>query len=135
MSPEEMGNVVEKVCEAAGAKPNDRVLLTERGTFFGYNRLVNDMTGIARMRRFAPVVFDATHSCQFPGGAGTQSGGQRQYIGTLAAAAVAAGADAVFLEVHDDPAQAKSDAATVLPLGELHELLERLGQMANLSRA
>jgi 2-dehydro-3-deoxyphosphooctonate aldolase (KDO 8-P synthase) len=105
-------------------------MLTERGTFFGYNRLVNDMTAIPRMKAFAPVVFDATHSCQFPGGAGTLSGGQRQYVGTLAAAAIAAGADALFMEVHDDPDHAKSDPATVYPLGQLGALLEKLLQIA-----
>jgi 2-dehydro-3-deoxyphosphooctonate aldolase (KDO 8-P synthase) len=119
MSPEEMGNVAAKLRESGC----DNFLFTERGTFFGYNRLVNDMTAIARMQTLAPVVFDATHSCQQPGGAGTQSGGERQYVGALAAAAVAAGADAVFMEVHDDPEHAKSDAATVYPLGELRGLL------------
>jgi 2-dehydro-3-deoxyphosphooctonate aldolase (KDO 8-P synthase) len=122
MSPEEMGNVVDKVRSAG----NDNVLLTERGTFFGYNRLVNDMTAVPRMQAFAPVVFDATHSCQQPGGGGTQTAGQRQFAPTLALAAVAAGADAVFLEIHDDPESAKSDPATVYPLNELPKLLERL---------
>ncbi len=119
MSPDEMANAVGKVV----ATGNRAVLLTERGTFFGYNRLVNDMTAIERMKAFAPVVFDATHSCQLPGGAGTQSGGQRQYVGTLAKSALAAGADALFLEVHDRPDQARSDAATVYPLDKLADLL------------
>ena len=122
MSPEEMENVCIKLRESGC----DNFMLTERGTFFGYNRLVNDMTAIDRMKAFAPVVFDATHSCQEPGGAGTSSGGQRQYVGTLAAAAVAAGADAVFMEVHDDPKNAKSDPATVYPLDQLDTLLDRL---------
>ncbi len=134
MSPEEMGNVVEKVCEAAGTKQNDRVLLTERGTFFGYNRLVNDLTGIARMQRFAPVVFDATHSCQQPGGLGTQSGGQREFAPLLARSAMAAGADALFLEVHDDPDQAKSDPATVWPLAQLEALLRPCLEIARVVR-
>ncbi len=119
MSPEEMQFAVEKIREAG----NERVLLTERGTFFGYGRLVNDMTSIARMAHYAPVVFDATHSCQLPGAGGGQSGGQRELVPTLAKAAVAAGAHALFLEVHDNPAKAKSDPATVWPLEKLAGLL------------
>ncbi|MBI1824975.1 MAG: 3-deoxy-8-phosphooctulonate synthase [Planctomycetes bacterium] len=130
LSPEEMGNVLSKLLEAGC----ENFLFTERGTFFGYNRLVNDMTSIPRMQKFAPVVFDATHSCQQPGGAGTQSGGERQFIGTLAAAAVAAGADAIFMEVHDDPAHAKSDAATVLPLTELKKLCGQLMELSDVTR-
>jgi 2-dehydro-3-deoxyphosphooctonate aldolase (KDO 8-P synthase) len=130
MSPEEMGNAVSKVLAAAGRGRNDRVLLTERGTFFGYNRLVNDMTSVARMQAFAPVVFDATHSCQQPGGQGTITGGQRRYAPLLARAAVAAGADALFVEVHDAPDRAKSDPATVWPLERLEELLRPCLQIA-----
>lgn len=130
MSPEEMKNVADKLSES-GCR---NFLLTERGTFFGYNRLVNDMTAIPRMQAFAPVVFDATHSCQLPGGAGTQSAGQREYVGTLAAAAVAVGADGLFLEVHDNPANAKSDPATVFPLDQLRPLLERLLGIAAIVR-
>jgi len=130
MSPEEMGNVVGKLCEAGC----DNYALTERGTFFGYNRLVNDMTAIDRLRSLAPVVFDATHSCQYPGGAGKQSGGQRQYVGTLSAAAIAAGADALFLEVHDNPDKARSDPATVFPLDQLESLLKRLLRIAEVVR-
>jgi 2-dehydro-3-deoxyphosphooctonate aldolase (KDO 8-P synthase) len=126
LSPDEMGNVAIKLRESGCPS----FLFTERGTFFGYNRLVNDMTAIPIMRRFAPVVFDATHSCQFPGGAGTQSGGQRQFVPTLAAAGVAAGADALFLEVHDNPDQAKSDPATQFPLDQLEALLTRLARIA-----
>jgi len=126
MSPEEMGNVAEKVRSTG----NPHVLLTERGTFFGYNRLVNDMTGVPRMQAFAPVVFDATHSCQLPGGAGTQSGGLRRFVPTLALAGVAAGADALFLEVHDDPEHARSDPATVFPLDRLGGLLDRCLRVA-----
>ena len=131
MSPEEMDNVVGKLRESGC----DNFTLTERGTFFGYHRLVNDMTAIARMQAMAPVVFDATHSCQLPGAAGTQSGGQRQFVGTLAAAAVAAGADALFLEVHNDPDHAKSDPATVYPLDGLELLLRRLLRIAEVLRA
>ena len=130
MSPEEMGQVVDKVRSAG----NDNVMLTERGTFFGYNRLVNDMTAIPRMQAFAPVVFDATHSCQQPGGAGTQTAGQRLFTPTLAAAALAAGADALFVEVHDDPDNAKSDPATVWPLDKLAQLLNQCGRVANTVR-
>lgn len=129
MSPEQMGNVVAKVRSMG----NDNVLLTERGTFFGYHRLVNDMTCIPRMQRFAPVVFDATHSCQQPGGAGHETAGQREFTPTLALAAVAAGADALFLEVHDDPDQAKSDPATVWPLDQLGDLLRRVRRVGDAS--
>ncbi|HPD30529.1 MAG TPA: 3-deoxy-8-phosphooctulonate synthase [Phycisphaerae bacterium] len=127
MSPEEMGLAVGKVRQAG----NERVLLTERGTFFGYGRLVNDMTSIAKMAHFAPVVFDATHSCQLPGAAGTQSGGQRELVPTLANAAVAAGAHALFLEVHDDPPKAKSDSATVWPLEKLAGLLTQCKRISD----
>ena len=119
LSPEEMVGPVEKVRSTG----NDKVVLTERGTFFGYHRLVNDMTAIPRMRALAPVVFDATHSCQLPGAAGDRSGGQRQFVPALARAAVAAGADALFLEIHDDPPRASSDADTVWPLDRLEVLL------------
>ncbi|MDI9431445.1 MAG: 3-deoxy-8-phosphooctulonate synthase [Planctomycetota bacterium] len=120
LSPDEMGNVVEKV----RACRNDRILLTERGTFFGYNRLVNDMTAIEGMKRLGcPVVFDATHSTQQPGGLGTASGGRREMAPILARAAVAAGADGLFLEVHPNPEKARSDAGSVLPLDWLEELI------------
>ena len=113
LSPEEMGNVVQKI-RACG---NDKILLTERGTFFGYNRLVNDMTSIQAMKQFGcPVVFDATHNTQQPGGLGTASGGRRELVPVLARAAVAAGANGLFLEVHPEPEHAKSDAASMLPL-------------------
>ena len=130
LSPEEMSNVATKLRESGC----DNFLFTERGTFFGYNRLVNDMTAIPRMQAFAPVVFDATHSCQQPGAAGSMSGGERQHVGTLAAAAVAAGADAVFMEVHDDPPNAKSDPATVYPLDQLRGLLDRLQRIVAAGR-
>jgi 2-dehydro-3-deoxyphosphooctonate aldolase (KDO 8-P synthase) len=131
MSPEEMSNVAGKLNESGC----DNFTLTERGTFFGYNRLVNDMTSIPRMQVHAPVVFDATHSCQLPGAAGTLSGGQRQYAGTLACAAVAAGADGLFMEVHNDPDNAKSDPATVYPLDQFEELLRRVWRVARIIRA
>ncbi|MCH7721121.1 MAG: 3-deoxy-8-phosphooctulonate synthase [Planctomycetes bacterium] len=130
MSPEQMGHAVAKVASTG----NDNVLLTERGTFFGYHRLVNDMTAISVMQQFAPVVFDATHSCQLPGGQGHQSGGQREYVGLLAAAGIAAGADALFLEVHDNPDAALSDPATVYPLEDVPELLTRCRKIADAVR-
>lgn len=131
LSPEEMENVAVKLREAGCTN----FLFTERGTFFGYNRLVNDMTAMPIMQRWAPVVFDATHSCQKPGGAGTMSGGQREFVPTLAAASVAVGADALFMEVHNDPDRAKSDPATVFPLDKLQALLQKLHKQSELTRA
>jgi 2-dehydro-3-deoxyphosphooctonate aldolase (KDO 8-P synthase) len=120
LSPAEMGNVVEKI----RACKNDKVILTERGTFFGYHRLVNDMTGIAVMQQLGcPVVFDATHSTQQPGGLGAASGGRREMAPLLARAAVAAGANGLFLEVHPEPEKALSDAASMLPLDRLEDLV------------
>jgi len=119
LSPEKMGLAAEKVREAG----NSNVVLTDRGSSFGYERLVNDMTGLEVMRAFAPVVFDATHSVQHPGAGGNVTGGARQFIPLLSRAAVAAGIDALFLEVHDNPSEAKSDAATVWPLDRLEPLL------------
>ena len=122
MAPWEMGNVVEKIrsCD------NGNILLTERGTFFGYNRLVNDFRSIPQMQEFAPVVFDATHSVQQPGGLGSASGGEREYAPILARAAAAAGVDAIFIETHPDPDEAKSDAASQIPLDEMSEVLGRI---------
>ena len=125
VSPWDMRHAVEKV-RASG---NDNILLTERGSSFGYNNLVVDMRSLAIMRQFAPVVFDATHSVQLPSsGAGGKavSGGQPEYIPLLARAAVAAGVDGVFMEVHDNPAEAKSDGANALPLSELETVLREL---------
>ena len=120
LSPTEMGNVVDKI----RACKNDKVILTERGTFFGYNRLVNDMTAIPVMQQFGcPVVFDATHSTQQPGGLGAASGGRREMAPLLARAAVAAGANGLFLEVHPEPEKALSDAASMLPLDWLEDLV------------
>lgn len=130
MSPEEMRYVVRK----SASQENANVLLTERGTFFGYNRLVSDMTSIPRMRQFAPVVFDATHSCQQPGGEGSQTGGDRESVALLAKSAVAAGADALFLEVHDDPDNAKSDAATQYRLNDFENLLTSCLRLAGAVR-
>jgi len=120
MAPDQMSHAVAKVRENG----SERVLLTERGTFFGYGRLVVDMTGLELMRELAPVIFDATHSCQLPGGAGDATGGQRRFTPLLARAAAAAGIDGLFLEIHDRPEQALSDAATVWPLDQFESLLK-----------
>ena len=113
VSPQEMKNVVEKIRNSG----NDKIMLTERGTFFGYNRLVNDMTSIETMKQLGvPVVFDATHSTQRPGGLGSASGGVREYAPILARSAIAAGANGLFLEVHTDPAAARCDAESVMPI-------------------
>jgi 2-dehydro-3-deoxyphosphooctonate aldolase (KDO 8-P synthase) len=123
LSPWEAKNIVEKL-EAQGCR---EITLTERGTSFGYNNLVVDMRGLPVMRGFGyPVVYDATHSLQLPGGAGAATGGLREYIPHLARAAVACGIDGLFMEVHDNPAQALSDAATQFPLDQLEPLLEVL---------
>jgi len=119
LAAEKMQFAVEKVRSTG----NPNVLVTDRGTFFGYERLANDFTCLQVMRRFAPVVFDATHSVQYPGG-GTVTGGAREFIPLLTRAAVAVGIDALFLEVHHDPPNAMSDAATVWPLEELEPLLQ-----------
>lgn len=113
LSPEEMTNVVNKVRSSG----NDRIMLTERGTFFGYNKLVNDMTSIETMKKMdCPVIFDATHSTQQPGGLGNASAGRREMAPILARSAVAAGANGLFLEVHTNPPIAKSDAACIMPI-------------------
>ena len=130
VSPWDMRHAVEKV-RASG---NDNIVLTERGSSFGYNNLVVDMRSLAIMRQFAPVVFDATHSVQLPSsGAGGKavSGGQPEYIPLLARAAVAAGVDGVFMEVHDNPAEAKSDGANALALSQLEPVLRELLAIRN----
>ncbi|HEX4019769.1 MAG TPA: 3-deoxy-8-phosphooctulonate synthase [Acidobacteriaceae bacterium] len=122
VAPWDMRHAVEKIVDSG----NSRVFLTERGASFGYNNLVVDMRSLAVMRAFAPVVFDGTHSVQTPSSAGGVSGGQPEFIPVLARAAVAAGVDGIFLEVHDDPANAKSDGANALELKNLKPLLETL---------
>lgn len=122
VAPWDMKHTVEKIT----ASGNERVFLTERGSSFGYNNLVVDMRSLAIMRRLAPVVFDGTHSVQTPSSAHGVSGGQPEFIPVLARAAVAAGVDGVFLEVHNDPANAKSDGANALDLKNLRGLLEVL---------
>jgi 2-dehydro-3-deoxyphosphooctonate aldolase (KDO 8-P synthase) len=124
LAPWDMKNIVSKVIETG----NTNLMLTERGVTFGYNTLVVDMTSLPQMRALGyPVVFDATHSVQQPGAAagGTASGGQRQFIPCLARAAVAAGVDALFLEVHPEPEKALSDSATMLPLSQLASVLRQ----------
>ncbi len=122
MSPGDMKNAVDKVIAAGGAA----VLLTERGTTFGYNNLVVDFRGLPVMRALCPVVFDATHSVQRPGGAGTASTGDREYVAPLARAAVAVGVDALFLEIHPDPVRALSDGPNSLPLHAVEPLMRSL---------
>jgi len=125
VAPWDMRHAVEKVREASDAG-KARVFLTERGASFGYNNLVVDMRSLPIMREFAPVVFDATHSVQTPSAANGVSGGQPEFIPVLARAAVAAGVDGIFVEVHDDPAKAKSDGANALRLDKLKGVLEEL---------
>jgi len=122
VAPWDMRHAVEKVATTG----NTRVFLTERGASFGYNNLVVDMRSLGVMRGFAPVVFDGTHSVQIPSGSNGVSGGQPEFIPLLARAAVGAGVDGIFLEVHDNPAQAKSDGANALDLKNLKPLLETL---------
>ncbi len=123
LSPSDMKPVIEKI-ESTG---NKKILLTERGTTFGYNNLVNDMRTLGLMRKFGyPVVFDAGHSSQIPGGLGHASGGNAEFIPLLARAAVAAGCDAVFVEVHENPAKALCDGPSSLPLKKLAPMLEQL---------
>lgn len=131
VSPEEMKNCVEKVHSTG----NKKVLLTERGTFFGYNRNVNDMTSIPAMQQLGcPVVFDATHSTQRPGGLGTSSAGTPDMAPILARAAVAAGANALFMEIHPDPKNALCDAACMLPLAEVEAVVSMCNRLHRLIR-
>jgi len=131
VSPADMKNAVEKVASTG----NTRIILTERGSSFGYQNLVVDFRGIPQMKKLGyPVVFDATHSVQLPGGQGHTSGGQPEFIEPLARAAVAAGVDGLFLETHDHPARALSDGANALPLAQLPALLSRMKQLSTLIR-
>lgn len=126
LSPWEMKNVVDKLVSMG----NHRIILTERGTSFGYNNLVSDMRSIPIMQSFGfPVCFDASHSLMLPGGLGHVSGGQREFIPTLAKSAIAAGANALFIEAHPDPASAKSDAGTVIPYDTLKTLLSQVERL------
>ena len=131
VSPSDMKNVVEKIASTG----NTKIILTERGSSFGYQNLVVDFRGIPMMKKFGhPVVFDATHSVQLPGGQGHASGGQPEFIEPLARAAVAAGVDGLFLETHDNPVAALSDGANALPLAQLHALLTRMKELSTLVR-
>ncbi len=128
LAPWDMGNVVRKLEESG----NTNILLCERGTMFGYNSLIVDMTSIIEMKKLGyPVVFDATHSVQKPGGRGTTTGGNRDYVEPLAKAAVAAGADALFFEVHPDPDSARSDGPNMVKLDEFEGLLDRVIKVYN----
>jgi 2-dehydro-3-deoxyphosphooctonate aldolase (KDO 8-P synthase) len=131
LAPWDTQNIVEKVRSVG----NDQVLLTERGASFGYNNLVVDMRSLVVMRSFdVPVVFDATHSVQLPGGAGTASSGQREFVPHLARAAVATGCDALFMEIHPDPDHAPSDGPNMLRLEDLPALLTQITQIDSIAR-
>jgi 2-dehydro-3-deoxyphosphooctonate aldolase (KDO 8-P synthase) len=129
LSPRDVQHIIEKIT----ASGNQRVMITERGTIFGYNNLVVDMKSLGIMRDYGyPVIFDATHSAQLPGGAGDKSSGEASQIPALARAAVAAGVDGVFFEVHDQPAKALSDAATVVDLRTFEEVLKIINDIDHL---
>lgn len=126
LAPWDMRNVIEKIVSTG----NEQVMVTERGFSFGYNHLISDMRSLVVMRELGyPVVFDATHSLQLPGGLGKASGGERQFIGALARAGVAVGIDAIFMEVHENPDQALSDGPNSLSLRDLEGLLKRLKEI------
>ncbi|MFQ5684016.1 MAG: 3-deoxy-8-phosphooctulonate synthase [Candidatus Binatia bacterium] len=126
LAPWDMGNVLEKIISTG----NEQVMVTERGSCFGYNNLVSDMRSLAVMREFGhPVVFDATHSLQLPGGLGKASGGERRFISSLARAGVAVGIDALFMEVHENPDQAWSDGPNSLPLDAVEVLLRTVKEI------
>jgi 2-dehydro-3-deoxyphosphooctonate aldolase (KDO 8-P synthase) len=134
LAPHDMINVIDKARAAAqeAGLPTDRFMACERGVSFGYNNLVSDMRSLAIMRETgAPVVFDATHSVQLPGGQGTSSGGQREFVPVLARAAIATGVAGVFMETHPNPAEAKSDGPNAVPLARMKDLL---GTMVELDR-
>jgi len=131
LSPWDIRQAIKKVASTG----NHRILVTERGSSFGYNNLVVDLRGLAVMREFGyPVVLDVTHALQLPGGEGTRSGGQPQFIETLARAGVAAGVDGIFMEVHDRPARALSDGSNALDLSRFSPLLSRLARLARFVR-
>jgi 2-dehydro-3-deoxyphosphooctonate aldolase (KDO 8-P synthase) len=131
LSPWDIGNAAEKIA----ATGNHKIILTERGASFGYQNLVVDMRSFPVMRKLGyPVVFDVTHSVQLPGGQGTSSGGQPEFIEVLARAGTAAGIDGIFLEVHDNPAKALSDGANALPLDQFRSLLQKIKAIATMTR-
>lgn len=131
LSPQEIGNAAEKVASTG----NEKIILTERGSSFGYQNLVVDMRSFPIMRKFGyPIVFDVTHSVQLPGGEGKSSGGQPEFIEPLARAGAAVGIDGIFLEVHDNPAKALSDGTNALPLEQFQPLMRRVQQLSALAR-
>lgn len=131
LSPKEIGNAAEKVANTG----NQKIILTERGSSFGYQNLVVDMRSFPIMRKFGyPVVFDVTHSVQLPGGEGKSSGGQPEFIEPLARAGAAVGIDGIFLEVHENPAKALSDGTNALPLDEFQPLMRKIVQLSALAR-
>ena len=137
LAPGDMVNVIAKARAAAleAGLPEDRFLVCERGTSFGYHNLVSDMRSLAILRSTAcPVVFDATHSVQLPGGAGTSSGGEREFVPVLARAAVAAGVSGLFMETHPDPRVARSDGPNAVPLEHMPELLETLLELDRVAK-
>ena len=137
LSPHEMLNVIEKARVAAAEKNlEDQFMVCERGASFGYNNLVSDMRSLAILRESnAPVVFDATHSVQLPGGQGSTSGGQREFVPVLARAAMAVGISGLFMETHPDPAKALSDGPNAVPLSRMKELLESLAAIDNVVKS
>jgi 2-dehydro-3-deoxyphosphooctonate aldolase (KDO 8-P synthase) len=131
MAPWDMKNVIEKIASTG----NKKILLTDRGTSFGYNNLVSDMRSIPLMQDLGyPVCYDATHSVQLPGGEGSSSGGQREFVETLSKAAIAAGCDCLFLEAHPNPSEAKSDKNSQVPFDELEVLLQKLVRISEAVR-
>ena len=129
LAPWDMANVIKKIEESG----NKNILITERGASFGYNTLVSDMRALPIMSKFGfPIVFDATHSVQQPGGMGEKSGGQREFVPYLARAAIAVGVGAIFMETHEDPDNAPSDGPNMVPLNEIKDLLKKLTEIDNL---
>ena len=126
LAPWDMANVIKKITDSG----NKNILITERGASFGYNTLVSDMRSLPIMAKFGfPIVFDATHSVQQPGGMGEKSGGQREYVPHLARAAIAVGVGAIFMETHEDPDHAPSDGPNMVPLNEVKDLLKKLAEI------
>ena len=129
LAPWDMANVIKKIEESG----NKNILITERGASFGYNALVTDMRALPIMSKLGfPIVFDATHSVQQPGGMGEKSGGQREFVPHLARAAIAVGVGAIFIETHDDPDNAPSDGPNMVPLNEIKNLLKKLSEIDDL---
>lgn len=132
LSPNDMPNIIEKIKETK----NDKIMLTERGVSFGYNNLVSDFRSLDIMKKFDyPVIFDATHSVQEPGGLGNRSGGKREFVPTLSKAAIAVGVAGLFIETHDDPDNAPSDGANMINIKDLSELLEKLIKIDAISKS